>query len=78
MKKFSVDATDFFSVLHTTKRSQAATMNLEPGQSTGGPDNRHTNSDQWLLVLEGSAKVIVESKEIKLEKHNWYIIFMYC
>ena len=42
-----------FSVAITNKRAQAATMVIAPGDSEGGPDNRHRGADQWLLVLSG-------------------------
>ena len=40
------DADGFFEVVAGTERSQAATMTLSPGQSTGGPENRHPDADQ--------------------------------
>lgn len=56
-----------FRVIGGTARSQAATMALEPGESTGGPDNRHPSSDQWLLVLEGTGRAVVNGRRIALE-----------
>ena len=44
----------FFKVLATTRSSQAAMMVLEPGQSTGEPDNEHPRAEQWLFVISGS------------------------
>jgi hypothetical protein len=41
----------FFDVLLETDSAQAASMTLQPGQSTGGPENRHPDSDQWLYVV---------------------------
>jgi len=38
----------FFKVVAGTGRSQAPTMVLRPGQATGGEDNVHPRSDQWL------------------------------
>ena len=35
-------------------------MVLTPGDATGGPDNRHPNSDQWLYVVEGRGEAIVD------------------
>jgi len=37
-----------FDVVGGTDRSQAATMILDPGATTGGPSNYHEDSDQWL------------------------------
>lgn len=50
-------------VLGGTKRSQAAIMVLAPGGSEGGPDNKHEDSDQWLYVISGKGKAVVERKE---------------
>jgi mannose-6-phosphate isomerase-like protein (cupin superfamily) len=59
MKHVQVDLTEGFSVLAGNERSQAAEMVLAPGESTGGPGNRHQGADQWLYVVagEGSAKI---------------------
>ncbi|CAN5299172.1 hypothetical protein BH18GEM1_BH18GEM1_18840 [soil metagenome] len=50
------DAAGFFDVVAGTDRSQAATMDLEPGRSTGGPDNRYPETDQWLYVVSGRGR----------------------
>ncbi|AUV83493.1 cupin domain-containing protein [Salinigranum rubrum] len=57
----------FFDVVGGTDRSQAATMVLAPGQSTGGPENAHAASDQWLYVVSGSGTATVEDESITLE-----------
>ena len=57
---------DFFDLLGGTQRSQAATMVLEPGQSTGGPDNRHDRQDQWLYVVSGQGRAVVEGERVEL------------
>lgn len=56
----------FFDVVGGTERSQAATMVLDPGQSTGGPENAHTASDQWLYVVAGEGIATVEGEELDL------------
>lgn len=38
-------------------------MVLDPGGSTGGPDNRHRGSDQWLCVVSGEGTAIVDGKQ---------------
>jgi len=55
-------ATGFFDVVGGTERSQAATMTLDPGQSTGGPSNAHAASDQWLYVVAGTGTAVVEGE----------------
>jgi len=57
----------FFQVVAGTGRSQAATMVLRPGQATGGDDNVHPHSDQWLYVVSGTGIAIVEGQTIELE-----------
>jgi uncharacterized cupin superfamily protein len=47
-----------FSVALGNRRAQAATMVLKPGDSEGGPDNRHRGSDQWLYVVSGTLLLI--------------------
>lgn len=66
MRLTAVDMRDGFSVLPGTGRSQAATMVLFPGRSTGGPDNRHPRSDQWLYVTSGSGTAVVDGEEREL------------
>ena len=56
----------FFDVVGGTDRSQAATMVLDPGQSTGGPENAHAASDQWLYVVSGEGSATVEGDRIDL------------
>jgi mannose-6-phosphate isomerase-like protein (cupin superfamily) len=41
----------------------AATMTLQPGETEGGPANRHPGSDQWILVHAGTGIAIVEGTE---------------
>ena len=55
-------AAGFFEVVGGTERSQAATMVLDPGESTGGPKNRHPESDQWLYVADGRGTAVVEGE----------------
>ena len=60
------DMAGFFSVLAGTERSQAASMVLDAGQSTGGPQNAHPSSDQWLYVIDGTGSATVEDDEYEL------------
>jgi mannose-6-phosphate isomerase-like protein (cupin superfamily) len=63
-----------FDVIMRSPRSQAAIMVLSAGSSTGGPDNRHADSDQWLMVLEGCGLARVEHQEIPLERDDLLLI----
>ncbi|EMA44904.1 cupin domain-containing protein [Halococcus saccharolyticus] len=68
MKTVETDETDgFFEVVADTDRSQAATMVLSPGQSTGGPENRHPDADQWCYVADGTGIAVVGGEEHRLE-----------
>lgn len=58
---------EFFDVVGETERSQAATMTLDPGQSTGGPENRHPDSDQWCYVVSGAGSAVVDGESTALE-----------
>ena len=57
----------FFRVVGQTDRSQAATMTLRPGQTTGGDDNVHADSDQWLFVVSGVGSATVKGCPVPLE-----------
>lgn len=57
----------FFKIVAQTPRSQAATMTLRPGQSTGGVDNLHPEADQWLYVVSGSGRAVVGGETLTLE-----------
>jgi mannose-6-phosphate isomerase-like protein (cupin superfamily) len=61
-----LDPSSGFEILAGTERSQAASMVLAPGTSTGGPDNRHPESDQWLYVISGDGSAVVEGTEREL------------
>ncbi len=58
----------------TSKSSQAATMVLAPGEKTGGPDNKHPKSDQWLYVVSGNGKATVNGEELELSKGDLILI----
>ena len=63
-----------FNVLIGNRRVQAAQMVIAPGESEGGPTNRHRGSDQWLLVISGSGVAIVKGRRHALKKHSLLLI----
>lgn len=63
-----------FDVVLKTKRSEAATMVLKPGESTGGPQNRHAGSDQWMYVLEGEGEIIISGRHYELRPQRLILI----
>jgi mannose-6-phosphate isomerase-like protein (cupin superfamily) len=72
-----IDTTDtagFFDVVGGTERSQAATMVLAPGRSTGGPSNAHATSDQWLYVVSGSGTAVVDGDTHDLDAGTLVLI----
>jgi len=60
-------AKGFFRIVAGTPRSQAATMILRPGQSTGGEDNAHPGADQWLYVVSGTGRAVLAGRTLDLE-----------
>lgn len=67
MEKLQVDPKSGFKVIAKTKTSEAATMVIKPGDSEGGPDNKHP-ADQWLFVISGSGTATVEGKSVELKR----------
>jgi mannose-6-phosphate isomerase-like protein (cupin superfamily) len=49
-------------------------MVLAPGDSEGGPDNRHRGADQWLYVLSGTGVAIVEGRRVPLKAGTLLVI----
>ncbi len=49
-----------FRVAFDVRQAQAAEMVIAPGDSEGGPDNRHRGADQWLFVVDGQGVAHVE------------------
>jgi mannose-6-phosphate isomerase-like protein (cupin superfamily) len=63
-----------FKVVLGNRRVQAAQMTLSPGQSEGGPSNRHRNSDQWLYVAGGRGTAIIKGKPYPLRAGTLMLI----
>ena len=74
MQRIDMSTDPGFRVLAKTGRSEAATMVLKPGTGTGGPDNRHQSSDQWLFVVSGEARATVAGKELELRQGDLLMI----
>lgn len=66
--------TGFFRVVAGTRRSQAATMVLRPGQSTGGSDNVHEEADQWLYVISGTGRAVIGGRAVALDPGTLLLI----
>lgn len=66
MKQAKTDTTEGFRILAGNHRAQAAKMVLAPEESTGGPGNKHENSDQWLYVISGEGKAIIGGTDVSI------------
>ena len=63
-----------FRVVLSDAHSQAAQMTLGPGQTEGGPDNRHRGADQWLFVVRGSGEAVVNGRRVALRAGTLLLI----
>lgn len=63
-----------FRVAFDVRKAQAAEMVIAPGDSEGGPDNRHRGADQWLFVVAGSGVARVEERRIPLKVGTLLVI----
>jgi mannose-6-phosphate isomerase-like protein (cupin superfamily) len=54
--------------------SQAVQMMLDPGETEGGPDNRHRGADQWLFVINGEGSAVVGGKWVELRESTLVLI----
>lgn len=52
-----------FRVAFDIRQVQAAEMVIAPGDSEGGPDNRHRGADQWLYVVAGHGIAKVQDND---------------
>lgn len=74
MKRKHLRFGEGFRITIGNKRSQAAEMVLGPGDSEGGPDNRHRGADQWLFVLSGTGAATVNGKRFQLRAGSLVLI----
>ena len=63
-----------FNVVLGNARSQAAQMVLAPGKSEGNAKNRHSGSDQWLFVIDGTGTAIVNKRRYPLRPGSLFLI----
>ena len=57
-----------FKILHSTKRSQMASMILDPGESSSEKPNTHSESDQTLIVLDGALIAEISGNRSEMKK----------
>ena len=63
-----------FRVALGDAHSQAAQMTPAPGETKGGPDNRHGGADQWLYVVSGTGVAVVEGERVELREGTLVLI----
>ena len=63
-----------FRVAFDVRKVQAAEMVIAPGDSEGGPDNRHRGADQWLYVVSGTGLAIVEGRRQPLKAGSLLVV----
>jgi mannose-6-phosphate isomerase-like protein (cupin superfamily) len=64
-----------FSVLASTRNSQAATMTLVPGgESQEASANEHAWAEQWLYVVSGTGSARVGKRTIRLREGSLVLI----
>jgi mannose-6-phosphate isomerase-like protein (cupin superfamily) len=74
MQHINIQYNQGFKVVSGDAKSQAAVMVLTAGSSTGGPNNFHAESDQWLFVSSGQGKAIVDDQEIEIDAGSLVLI----
>jgi mannose-6-phosphate isomerase-like protein (cupin superfamily) len=74
MKHTKLEFSPSFEVVLETAKAQAAVMTLLPGQTTGGEDNVHASSEQWLFVVSGAGEAVVAGKRRRLGLHSLIVI----
>ena len=66
--------TEWFEILQTTGRSQAAVMRLDPGETTGEHAESHEESEQLLLLIEGALDGEIGSEHLAMDAGDMIII----
>ena len=63
-----------FRVLFGNRGAQAAIMVIPPGDAEGDPRNRHRGADQWLWVIEGTGRALVNGRPHRLRAGTLLLI----
>jgi mannose-6-phosphate isomerase-like protein (cupin superfamily) len=74
MKRKSLRFGKGFRVALGNRRVQAAEMVIEPGESEGGPRNRHRGADQWLFVVDGQGVAVVNRRRHAIKAGSLLLI----
>ena len=57
-----------------TSRSQAYVVAVKPGANAHEENPEHPNSDQWLYVIAGSGRALVQSQQIQINSGSLLLI----
>ena len=63
-----------FRVAIDHTRAQAAEMVIPPGDQEGDAGNRHKAADQWLFVVSGMGRAVVNGKSVPLKPGTLLLI----
>lgn len=63
-----------FRVAFGNRRAQAAEMVIPPGEAEGDPRNRHRGADQWLFVIGGKGRALVNGRSYPLRAGSLMLI----
>ena len=65
---------DWFQVLQPSPHSQTAVMTLDPGKASGPLPESHENSQQILLVVEGTVSGEIAGQQVTLHGGDVVVI----
>ena len=74
MKKKQLKFGNGFRIAIDGAKAQAAEMVIAPGDSEGGPKNRHRGADQWLFVVSGRGRARVNGRRYALSAGSLLLI----
>jgi mannose-6-phosphate isomerase-like protein (cupin superfamily) len=74
MKRKQLTLRPGFRVAFRNARAQAAEMVIRPGDAEGDPRNRHRGADQWLYVIVGTGRALVNGRAYPLRAGSLLLI----
>jgi mannose-6-phosphate isomerase-like protein (cupin superfamily) len=63
-----------FRVGPGNRRAQAAEMVIPPGDAEGDPGNRHRGADQWLFVVAGRGRALINGLTRRIKAGSLLLI----
>ena len=64
--QMQLGASSSFEVVAEASHSQVAVMTVGAGETVGGPENKHAESEQWLYVVSGQGEAVVAGERVDL------------